>query len=227
MVFQGQTGPLLIGVVSWTFATLQKHNFERKQAELQSISEKIRVLYGPLHGNRVVYKASYAAICKKRDLKDWLKEAQDTKNADMIRQWRKFHLDVLHPLDLAAVRLIKDNSHLYHQNCVPEELFAFIEHVSGNVYQMDCWKNQLGSLESKEQMSPEDYLVENNLIGFDCKKVNSSSYGECGNCEVTQYVIATLTELRERKSAIEEGLTADTSLWGSFAAICAIFANYA
>ena len=36
-----------------TFATLQKHNFERKQAELQSISEKIRVLYGPLHGNRV------------------------------------------------------------------------------------------------------------------------------------------------------------------------------
>ena len=33
----------------------------------------------------------------------------------MIRQWRKFHLDVLHPLDLAAVRLIKDNSHLYHQ----------------------------------------------------------------------------------------------------------------
>lgn len=80
---------------------------------------------------------------------------------------------------------------------MPEELFAFIEHVSGNVYQMDCWKNQLGSLESKEQMSPEDYLVENNLIGFDCKKVNSSSYGECGNCEVTQYVIATLTELRE------------------------------
>ena len=63
----------------------------------------------------LVYKASYAAICKKRDLKDWLKEAQDTKNADMIRQWRKFHLDVLHPLDLAAVRLIKDNSHLYHQ----------------------------------------------------------------------------------------------------------------
>ena len=65
----------------------------------------------------LVYKASYAAICKKRDLKDWLKEAQDTKNADMIRQWRKFHLDVLHPLDLAAVRLIKDNSHLYHQAC--------------------------------------------------------------------------------------------------------------
>ena len=62
-----------------------------------------------------MYKASYAAICKKRDLKDWLKEAQDTKNAAMIRQWRKFHLDVLHPLDLAAVRLIKDNSHLYHQ----------------------------------------------------------------------------------------------------------------
>ena len=80
---------------------------------------------------------------------------------------------------------------------MPEELYAFIEHVSGNVYQMDCWKNQLGSLESKEQMSPEDYLVENNLIGFECKKLNESDFGPCGNCEVTQYVIATLTALRE------------------------------
>ena len=53
MVFQGQTGPILIGVVSWTFATLQEHNFKRRQAELDRLSEQIRVLYGPLHGNRL------------------------------------------------------------------------------------------------------------------------------------------------------------------------------
>jgi len=53
MVFQGQTGPILIGVVSWTFTTMQKHNFEKRQAELNNISEQIRVLYGPLHGNRL------------------------------------------------------------------------------------------------------------------------------------------------------------------------------
>jgi hypothetical protein len=53
MAFQGQAAPILIGVVSWTMATLQKHNFEQRSAQLNGISEQIRVLYGPLHGNRV------------------------------------------------------------------------------------------------------------------------------------------------------------------------------
>lgn len=30
---KGQSGPILVGVVSWTFATLQKHQFETRQAE--------------------------------------------------------------------------------------------------------------------------------------------------------------------------------------------------
>ena len=50
---KGQSGPILVGVVSWTFATLQKHQFETRQAEVASIAEKIRVLYGPLRGNRL------------------------------------------------------------------------------------------------------------------------------------------------------------------------------
>jgi len=234
MVFQGQAGPILVGVASWTFATLQQHNFEKRQAELNSLSEKIRVLYGPLHGNRLVYKSSYRAITKQGDLRAWLKEAQDTKNAEMIRQWRKFHLEVLHPLDLEAVRLIKENSHLFHQescgkinNDVPISFTDFIEHVSGAVYQMELWKNQVGALETNEQMSDSDFLVENNLVGFDCQKLNSPDYGPCGTCGITENVTETLKQLRDRKSELENDQKTETSVWGSLVALSAIFANYA
>jgi hypothetical protein len=53
MDFQSQAAPILLGVISWTFATIQKLNFEKRQAQLVAITEQIRVLYGPLHGNRL------------------------------------------------------------------------------------------------------------------------------------------------------------------------------
>ncbi|CBY36639.1 unnamed protein product [Oikopleura dioica] len=86
---KGQSGPILVGVVSWTFATLQKHQFETRQAEVASIAEKIRVLYGPLRGNRLVYRSSYAAITQNEPLQKWLQKAEETKNKQAIISWRR------------------------------------------------------------------------------------------------------------------------------------------
>jgi hypothetical protein len=44
--------------------------------------------------------------------------------------------------------------------------------VSGNVYQMETWTNDMGRLEKADQMDENDFLVENNLIGFRCKRKN-------------------------------------------------------
>ena len=79
---------------------------------------------------------------------------------------------------------------------MPESFTEFIEHVSSNVYMMECWKNQMGSLEKAGEMSDDDYLVENNLIG-NCEKLGVNEYGKCGNCCVTQYVNSTLQNLRD------------------------------
>ena len=109
---------------------------------------------------------------------------------------------------------------------------------------MECWKDGMGQLEKEDHMEDEDFLVENNLIGFDCSKLNANEFGDCGNCSVTCYIGHTLSELREvnidlyirlsvltlhfkRKSEIEDGLTTSGSAWASLAAIGAIFANYA
>jgi len=169
---KGQSGPILVGVVSWTFATLQKHQFDTRQAEVASIAEKIRVLYGPLRGNRLVYRSSYAAITQDEPLHQWLRKAEEMKNKEAIISWRKFHVSTLHPLDLEAVKLIKNNSHLIHKNCNPVEFEKFITRVSGNVYQMETWTNDMGRLEKADQMDENDFLMENNLIGFRCKRKN-------------------------------------------------------
>ncbi|CAG5114241.1 Oidioi.mRNA.OKI2018_I69.chr2.g8303.t1.cds [Oikopleura dioica] len=182
---KGQSGPILVGVVSWTFATLQKHQFETRQAEVATIAEKIRVLYGPLRGNRLVYRSSYAAITQDQPLKDWLQKAQETKNKEMIIAWRK----------------IATPSNLRNSSLV---------------------------IEKADQMDDNDLLVENNLIGFRCKRKNSTDpFGDCGNCALSSYVDGVLDELQTRKNELEGHLQSHSSIWGSMVALFAIFASYA
>ena len=58
------------------------------------------------------------------------------------------------------------------KNCNPVEFEKFITRVSGNVYQMETWTNDMGRLEKADQMDENDFLMENNLIGFRCKRKN-------------------------------------------------------
>ena len=48
-------------------------------------------------------------------LHEWLEAAQLLKDSERILKWRSFYLQTLHPLDIEAVRLIKENAHLFYQ----------------------------------------------------------------------------------------------------------------
>lgn len=79
MPFQGQAVPILVGVASWSFTSWQKQKYERKQQELNQITEQIRNFYGPLSGNRLVYNSSYVCVtqCKHVGMYEWLEAAQE------------------------------------------------------------------------------------------------------------------------------------------------------
>ena len=79
MPFQGQAVPILVGVASWSFTSWQKQKYERKQQELNQITEQIRNFYGPLSGNRLVYNSSYVCVtqCKHVSMYEWLEAAQE------------------------------------------------------------------------------------------------------------------------------------------------------
>jgi hypothetical protein len=59
---------------------------------------------------------------------------------------------------------------------------------------MHLWKNKMGILESEEQMSDEDFLVENNIVCFECSNGCSST--------ISQYVIETLQDLHDVSKSI-------------------------
>jgi len=119
-------------------------------------------------------------------------------------------------------------NYFLEKNCNPVEFEKFITRVSGNVYQMETWTNDMGRLEKADQMDENDFLVENNLIGFRCKRNNSSDpFGDCGNCALSSYIDGVLDELQNRKNELEGHLQSHSSIWGSLVAIFAIFASYA
>jgi len=219
MPFQGQAVPILVGVASWSFTSWQKQKYERKQQELNQITEQIRNFYGPLSGNRLVYNSSYVCVtqCKHVSMHEWLEAAQLLRDAQRIVKWRSFYLKTLHPLDVEAVKLIKDNTHLYYQNETPQCFDEFVRTVSGQVFKMKEWENQMGALEKATEMSEIDYLVGTNIVLHDYEHPDS----------LTNHVSDVLQKLRERKQELEDGLSDNSAKWGTLAALLSVFANYA
>ena len=57
-------------------------------------------LYGPLYGNRLVRITAFkAAIGGSIDVEDYLKQAEEKKDAEKIKNWRNYVIKVLLPLD--------------------------------------------------------------------------------------------------------------------------------
>ena len=75
------------------------------------------------------------------------------------------------------------------QNKTPPEFEEFVKHVSGQVFRMKEWQNQVGKLEKVGEMTDDDYLMESNIIHYDNAKNDPMSF--------TKHVEQTLNELRQ------------------------------
>ena len=64
-----------------------------------------------------------------------------------------------------------------------------MKHVSGQVFRMKEWENQLGQLEKVGEMTEDDFMMESNIIHYDNAKNDPLSF--------TKHVEKTLNELRE------------------------------
>ena len=61
---------------------------------------QLKNLYGPLYGNRLVRITAFkAAIGDSIDVEEYLKKAEENKDAEMIKNWRNYVIKVLLPLD--------------------------------------------------------------------------------------------------------------------------------
>ena len=64
----------------------------------------MRKLYGPLYGNRLIERKTYQAVMGDYgSLKNYLKQAKENNNDQMVRIWRNYVRHVLYPLDKQVV----------------------------------------------------------------------------------------------------------------------------
>lgn len=158
---------IIVAVTSYYVTTRLDRVKLKKEMRLDQVENQIQKLYGPLYGNRLVSSTSYRAVMKKHDsLQKYLHEARVTKDADMIRRWRSFVMDVLYPLDKAAVELILNNAHLITHGEFPEEFINLLVHTARMEFVMQHWKSEDGKLEPTSEFTEDDYLESNNSSGM-------------------------------------------------------------
>uniref|UniRef100_H2ZN64 Uncharacterized protein n=1 Tax=Ciona savignyi TaxID=51511 RepID=H2ZN64_CIOSA len=156
-----------LGALSWFMNTYFDRQHARKEVQLELINRQIRDLYGPLYGNRLVQETTYRAVVGEHSrLRTYLAKANELKDADMIRRWRSFVLEVMYPLDKEAERLICKNAHLIVNSDFPEEFERFLTHLAQMQFVMQHWKNEQGKLESTKAFTDDDFLERNNASGI-------------------------------------------------------------
>ena len=76
-------------------------------------------MYGPLYGNRLLYQAGIDAVKnfhQVESIEDLVKEICAHRNAEGLEDWRGFYKRRLKKLDEKALDVIRNNSHLIHDD---------------------------------------------------------------------------------------------------------------
>ncbi|XP_078482416.1 uncharacterized protein LOC100184681 [Ciona intestinalis] len=187
-----------LGVFSWLMTSYFDRQHARKEVQLELINRQIRDLYGPLYGNRLVQETTYRAVVGEHaGLQNYLKKAEEAKDADMIRRWRSFVWNVMYPMDKQAEQLICKNAHLIVNSEFPEEFEQFLTYLAQLQFVMEHWKNENGKLESVEEFTPDDFMIRNNAPG------------ERGLKEMLSHVEQKYKELRAKQKQLIVETSAD------------------
>ena len=104
--------------------TLEDFNSRKK-----SIDEKLKNLYGPLYGNRLLFQSALDAVVKKHDksIEALIKEICEKRDAEGLEDWRGYYKRCLAVLDQKALDIIQANSHLIHDDESRDVLRDFLE----------------------------------------------------------------------------------------------------
>ena len=137
-----------------------------KENALSGLDEQIKKLYGPLYGHCLVLKSSYASVIGPRSgMNEYLKEAEENRDARAIRRWRSFVWNNIRPLEREIHDVFITNAHLIADSKFPEEFNKFLNHSAKFEFVVERWKNQWGMLETTNEFTDDDYIEENNYTG--------------------------------------------------------------
>ncbi|CAG5094437.1 Oidioi.mRNA.OKI2018_I69.XSR.g13555.t1.cds [Oikopleura dioica] len=160
------TLPTPISVVfaagSWASVNWRKSEINTLEKRKAGIEKRLNELYGPLYGNRMLFRASIGALEKKvgTSVSEHLKEVERKRLASELENWRDFYRSQLRPLDIKVNELI-----LLHSDCIVDEesmarIKAFAEKSAENNYTMEHWRAD-GEWDKRSQFDSKDFDYSN------------------------------------------------------------------
>ncbi|XP_019623759.1 PREDICTED: uncharacterized protein LOC109469662 [Branchiostoma belcheri] len=194
-----------VGIGTLLYKTRKSEELELRRNNLAYVNSQLSQLYGPLYGNRLANHRSYKEALQGHDnLVKFLREAErkwrDPETTDegvrLLTRWRKFLFYVMHPLDLKAEEIIRDNAHLFEHGVEEADLFRkFVFHVNYEKMIVANWQEKGEVLGSKEVFEERDFSRETNAGKSDLETFDM--FGQ-----VVKHVKETYEKLVERKKSL-------------------------
>ncbi|CAH1256946.1 Hypp1759 [Branchiostoma lanceolatum] len=163
---------IAVGIGTLLYKTQKSEEMELRRNNLKYVNNQLSQLYGPLYGNRLANQQSYNEALQGHDnlvkfLEDAEKKWRDPETTDegvrMLTRWRKFLFYVMHPLDLKAEEIIRDNAHLLENGVEEAELFVkFVFHVNYEKLIVANWQEKGEVIGNREIVEEGDFSRERN-----------------------------------------------------------------
>ncbi|XP_078586410.1 uncharacterized protein LOC144868281 [Branchiostoma floridae x Branchiostoma japonicum] len=196
---------IAVGIGTLLYKTQKSEEMELRRNNLAYVNNQLSKLYGPLYGNRLANHKSYKeALQGHGNLVKFLQEAEkkwrDPKTRDegarLLTRWRKFLFYVMHPLDLKAEEIIRDNAHLFEYGVEEADLFKnFVFHVNYEKLIVAKWQEMGEVIGNKEVLEEGDFSRERNGGKSDDETFQM-------HARVVRHVKETYEKLVERKRSL-------------------------
>merc|ERR1712227_538164 len=120
-----------------------RRRLEKKRTDLDN---KMKNIYAPLKGNRLLHQASIKAVEARNDcsVEEKVRRICKTADKEALENWRGFYVKFLAPLDKEAQMIIKQYAYLVNDDECQEIFNQFLQTSAAHQYQMEYWFNEKG-----------------------------------------------------------------------------------
>jgi hypothetical protein len=123
---------ITVATTGWIFTYFHSRHQYRRQAQLELINKKLRLLYGPLYARLLAGNAAWAAFSKTK----WPKHRQGgyftegfPLSDNEITTWRNWMKIVFHPMNKKLEGIIVENLDLLEDDEIPRALTKALAHI--------------------------------------------------------------------------------------------------
>ena len=117
-----------VACVTYVQTQIKEQTLDDFNSRKQVIDDKLKHLYGPLYGNRLLYQAGLDAVKNfhQKSIEELVTQICKERNAEGLEDWRGYYKRRLKKLDEKALEVIQNNSHLIHDDESRKILRAYL-----------------------------------------------------------------------------------------------------